>query len=267
MAELVGPVFWKTLREHRKGLFWWSVGMVGFLAFALGFYPTIKAEPSLNEIYAQSKALQAIAGTADITSPAGYLTRELFAITGPIAMMVYGIILGAGLIAAEESQKTLSLLLANPVSRLRVVWDKFAAMKTILFVLALVTFLSLLVFNPLFELNGLDTGKLAVATAMMYLVGLAFGSIAFLIGAATGNKGLAGGVAGALAFGMYLLNTIQSLVDSLHPYRWVSLFYYLDSNNAVNQYPTWWYPLVLIGVAAVCFGLSLLVFRRRDADA
>lgn len=257
-------VFRKTLRDNRRSLFWWSLGMVLFIAFALAFYPSIKSQPGLNQLYAQSKALQVFAGTADITSPAGYLTREVFAITGPIALIVYGVILGSAMIAGEETQKTLSPLLANPVSRARVIWNKFAAMKVILLTVTVSILISMLVFDPLFQLNGVDVGKMIVGMGMMFLIALAFGSIAFMIGALTGSKGLAGGIAGALAFAMYLLNTIQSLVDSLHPYRFASLFYYLDSNNAVLIYPTWWYALVLAGVSAACFLLSVLVFRRRD---
>jgi beta-exotoxin I transport system permease protein len=264
---MIGRLFFKTLRDSRKSLFWWSVGVVGFVAFALAFYPAIKSEPSLNQIYAQSKALQAFAGTADITSPAGYLTREVYAITGPIVLIVYGIILGTGLVAGEEGRKTLPLLLAQPVSRVRVIWDKFAAMKVALLLVAVLTFVSIAVFAPLFQLDGLDYGKMAVATGMMFLVGLAFGAIGFLIGAATGNRGLAGGVAGALAFAMYILNTLSGLVESLEPYKWSSLFYYLDANNALVQYPKWWYALVLGGVSVACFLASLAVFRRRDIHA
>lgn len=267
MSNIVGPLFWKTLRDNRKSLWWWTFGVVAFILFALAFYPSIKSQPSINELYAQSKALQAFVGTNDITSPVGYLVREVFAITGPIIMIVFGVILGSRMIAGEESGKTLPLLLANPISRTRVVWDKFAAMKVALLILAVAIFLSCIAFDPLFQLTGIDNGKMAVAMLMLFLVGLAFGSIAFLIGAATGNRGLAGGIAGALAFAMYLTNTLQGLVDSLEPYRWASLFYYLDSNNSLNQYPKFWYVLVLIGVSAVCFGLSLLVFRRRDIAA
>ena len=101
-------------------------------------------------------------------------------------------------------------------------------MKVTLLTLGVVTFLTLVVIDPLFELTGLNNGKLAVGVLMMVLLGLAFGAIGFLAGALTGNKGIAGGVAGGLAFAMYLLNTTAQIVDSVHDYRWLSLFYYSE---------------------------------------
>lgn len=260
-------VFWKTLRDDRRSLFWWSFGIAVFILFAMSFYPSIKDQPSLNQLYAQSKALQAFTGTSDITSPAGYMTREVFAITGPIILIIYGIIQGTAAIAGEEIQKTLPLLLANPISRFRVAWDKFAAMKVTLLIVSAVIFATIALFASSFQMHGLDVGKMGVATLMMFLIGLAFGAIGFLIGTATGNRGLAGGIAGGLAFAMYLVNALQGLVDSLHPYRFLSLFYYLNPENSLTAYPKVWYGLVLAGVPAVCFLLSWLAFQRRDVAA
>ncbi len=261
--RLVGPLFWKTLLDHRKSLFWWSLGTVLFLLFALAFYPSIKDQPGLDTLY-QSKALKAFVGDNDITSPAGYLTRELFTIVGPVLFIIFGITLGTEAIAGEESKKTLSLLVANPISRFRVIYDKFAAIKVMLLTLAVVTFLTVVIVDPIFQLTGINNGKVAVGVLLMFLLGLAFGAIGFAIGAVTGNRGVAAGVAGALAFAMYLLNTIQQIVDSLHPYRWLSLFYYANSDHAVTQYPQWWFIVVLAGVSLAGFIVSWAVFRRRD---
>lgn len=256
------PVFRQALRENRRSLFWWTVGTAGFIVFAMAFYPSIKDQPGLNQLYA-SKALQAFVGTGDITSPVGYMTREVFALTGPIVLLVYGIIAGTALLAGEEGRKTLPLLLSNPVSRTAVLLGKFGTLKALLLTVTIGMLAAVALVGPLFSVS-LPLGHLISAFAMMFLLGLGFGTFGFMLGAVTGNRGLAGGITGALAFAMYLLNTLQTFIEPLQPYRFASLFYYYDPENAVIQYPDAVDVLVLVGIPAICLAVAVLVFRRRD---
>ena len=258
------PVFRQALKENRRSLFWWTVGTAGFIVFAMAFYPSIKDQPALNQLYA-SEALQAFVGTGDITSPVGYMTREVFSLSGPLVLMIYGIITGTALLAGEEGRKTLPLLLANPVSRTGVLLGKFATLKALLLTVSLGMLAVICLFGPLFELS-FPFGHLISAFAMMFLLGLGFGSIGFLIGTATGKRGLAGGITGAVGFAMYLLNTLQTFIEPLQPYRFASLFYYYDPENAVIDYPKLLDVAVLVGVSVVCLGAAIMIFRHRDLN-
>jgi ABC-2 type transport system permease protein len=232
-------LFTKTLYDNRRSLFWWCLGSAFFVAFVIPLYPSIKGQPELNQIFQNSKELSALIGTTDVTSPYGYLIRELFSIMGPLFLIIYGISLGTGAVAGEEGKKTLGLLLANPIERWRVVQDKFLAM------LVSLTLVSVLA---------------------MFLLGLAFGSIGFLIGAITGNRSLASGIAGAIAFAMYMFDFLRQVVESLDPYRFASLFYYYGTNTLLVEPAHWGNLAVLAAVPVLCIGLSALVFSRRDIN-
>lgn len=257
----------KALRDYRKSMFWWSLGSFALILFVVALYPTFKDTTSLTQLYQSSEEIVALVGQQDITTPVGFLTQEIFSIMAPLFLIIYGISLGAGSIAGEEGRRTLPLLLANPVSRGRIVYEKYAAMKVALLVIAVVVFVSIAVLAPLFEMDNLDLAKLATASFMTFLIGLAFASIAFLVGALSGNRAAATGIASALGLGMYLLYVMEQLVDSLEPYRFLSLFHYFEPGTVLAEFPSAENVLVLGAVSIVGFGLSLLVFRRRDVRA
>jgi len=123
------------------------LGLIGFVALIVSVYPTVHSNPSLNKLaqdYPQAlKAFIAFGGQVDYTTPAGYLGIELFSLMVPLLLMIAAIGTGAGAIAGEEERGTLELLLANPVSRARVVLEKSAALALEIAALGLVLWLAL----------------------------------------------------------------------------------------------------------------------------
>ena len=43
-------VFLKTLRDARRALVWWILGLVGFVALIVAVYPTVRDNPELNKL-------------------------------------------------------------------------------------------------------------------------------------------------------------------------------------------------------------------------
>jgi ABC-2 type transport system permease protein len=85
----------------------------------------------------------------------------------------------------ERSTATFTLLLANPVSRRRVVLEKLLALVVELAVLGLVLWVALVVGGPIVDL-GISTWNAAAATLAAVLLALLFGCVALLVGAASG---------------------------------------------------------------------------------
>ena len=40
----------KTLRDSRRGLLLWSVGLIGMVALMMAVYPTVRDDPALNDL-------------------------------------------------------------------------------------------------------------------------------------------------------------------------------------------------------------------------
>lgn len=259
-------IFWKTLRDNRKALFWWSLGLILFVLVNVLFYPDFKNQTEFNKLL-DSDALKAFVGNiTSFTSPEGYMNAQWFALMAPVLLIIYAVGQGTGLIAGEENRRTLPLLLANPVSRERIVWGKFAALKAGVLLLAAVQLAALAVSGPFFELH-YNFWHLASASISLFLLALMFGGIAFLIGAATGNRSVATGVTVTLAAAGYLLNSLAPLVKDLGPYQKYSPFYLYYDNDPLTNGLDWGHAAILAAIILGLFLLSVLAFRRRDVAA
>src|SRR6478672_10239540 len=146
-SRMLRNVALKSLRDIRRGFLWWSLGLIGFVALIVSVYPTVHSNPSLNKLaqdYPEAlQAFIAFGGTVDYSSAAGYLGIELFSLMVPLLLLVAAIGTGAGTIAGEEERGTLELLLANSVSRTRVVLEKTVALVAEIAGLGLVLWLAL----------------------------------------------------------------------------------------------------------------------------
>lgn len=259
--------FLKTLRDTRRALVWWSLGLIGTAALMIAVYPTVRDNPDLNKMvqdYPEAlKAFIAFGGDLDYVSGAGYLGSELFSFMVPLLLLVAAIGAGARAIGGEEERGTLDLLLANPISRRRLVVDKLAALAIEVAILALMLWLSLLVGVEIVGMN-VSAAHLAGATASAALLAFAFGAIALLLGAATGRRAVAIGVAGAGAVAAYLVNSLAALVDFLEPAKQVSPFYHYVASDPLRHGLGLDHVTFLIVLALIAAALAAITFDRRD---
>ncbi len=257
----------KSLRDIRRGFFWWSLGLIGFVALIVSVYPTVHSNPSLNKLaqdYPEAlQAFIAFGGAVDYSSAAGYLGIELFSLMVPLLLLVAAIGTGAGTIAGEEERGTLELLLANPVSRTKVVLEKTAALVFEVAGLGLVLWLALWVGALATDMS-ISAGHLAAATLSAVLLALAFGAIAVLLGAATGRRAVAVGLTAAVAVAAYLVNGLAPLVHALEVPQKLSPFYHYAAGDPLRHGLSWSHLAVLVAIAVVATALAPVVFSRRD---
>jgi ABC-2 type transport system permease protein len=262
--------FLKTLRDTRRALLWWSLGLIGLATLMIAVYPTVRDNPDLNKMvkdYPEAlKAFIAFGGELDYVSGAGYLGSELFAFMVPLLLLIAAIGAGARAIAGEEERGTLDLLLANPISRRGLVVDKLAALASEVALLALVLWLSLLVGVEAVGMN-VSAVHLASATGSAALLAFAFGAIALLLGAASGHCALAIGVTAAGAVAAYLVNSLAALVDFLEPARKASPFYHYAASDPLRHGLALGHVSFLAALALIAAALAALAFDRRDLAA
>jgi ABC-2 type transport system permease protein len=264
---MLGSVFAKSLRDLRRSFAWWSLGLAGYVALIVAVYPTIRDNPDLNELvesYPEAlKAFIAFGGELDFTSAAGYVGSELFSFMIPALFLVASVGNGAGSIAGEEERGTLDLLLSAPLSRTRVAVEKLGAMCTEVAGLGLVLWFALWVGARAFGMD-LSAGDLGAAVVVLVVLAASYGSIAFMLAAATGRKALAIGVTVALAVAAYLVNTLAPLADALEPFQKISPFYHYAAADPLRQGLDLWHTLFLLGVGAATAAVGVVLFARRD---
>ena len=260
-------VFLKSLRDLRRSFAWWTVGLAGYVALIASVYPTVRDNPDLEKLvesYPEAlKAFVAFGGQFDFTSAAGYLGSELFSFMMPALFLVAAVGHGAGTLAGEEERGTIDLLLSSPLSRTRVALEKLAAMCVELAALGVVLWLALWVGARAFSME-VSVAHLASATALLVVLALAYGAIAFMVAAATGRKTLAIGLTVALAVGAYLVNSLASLVEVLEPFQKATPFYHYAVADPLRQDLDPWHTLFLLAVGAGAAAAGVLLFDRRD---
>jgi ABC-2 type transport system permease protein len=255
----------KELRDQRRALIGWGGGLVAMVALYGSFWPSIRDNAEQFESYMESlpEALQSWIGELSIATPVGYLQGELFTFLGPALMLVFAIGAGARSVAGEEEQGTMDLLAATPATRGRIVVEKFTAMTLTALGIGLVLWLAIVTLGPLFDLT-VPVDRVAAATLMLVMLGVAFGAIAMFLGCWLGRRGLAIGISAGLAVALYLVNALAPAVDGLEWAAKLSPFYYYDQGPPLAEGLDPVNALVLAAIAAAAAIGSVLAFDRRD---
>jgi ABC-2 type transport system permease protein len=263
----VNGLFAKSLNDMRRSFIGWAIALIGVAAMYAAFYPSVRNSAAALNRYLQNlpEAVRSVIG-GDYTSPAGYLRSETFSSLGLILLLVWAIGAGGRAIAGEEESGTLDLLMSVPVTRRRVLLDKFASILVVAACLSVALFLTLELLGPPFELV-VPAAHLAAACFMLWLLASSFAAIALAAGSATGRRAWADAVAGGLAVATYVLNAIAPSVNALKVLRPLSPFrWYLEPDPLVHGVNLAGVG-VLVGITVAGVGAALLMFERRDLAA
>lgn len=258
----------KTLRDRRRSLAWWSVGIFGYLLGIGAFYPIVAENQqqfeSLLETYPEELlAVMGVTGEESLFDPVGFIQAEALGWIVPLVFAIYGAVQGARAVAGEEEAGTIDLVMATSLTRSGLVWQKLLALALAETVLGVALFVSIVLGGSLFDFE-IALGNVAAASLMAVLLGVFFGSLALAVGAATGLRGLSVGVVSFVAAGTYLLNSLGGLVEGMKALRPISPFYYYGSSNPLRNGLDVQHALVLAGAALLLLGVALAAVRSRD---
>lgn len=252
-------VFTKTLRDLRWQVFWYGAGLAALAALVVYVYPSYSEQFADFEI---PEALQAFIGDADFATPQGFLAAEFFSWV-PILTVIFAIMAGTSLLAGEEAEGTLDLLLAQPVGRVKLALEKMAGFAASSLAVMLLAYAGWLVSVPFVDID-VSLGRLLVATLELVPVVLLFGAAAMWCGAMFPDRKLATGVVTAFAVASYFLNYLAALVDVLEPLAWLSVFHYVGSRETLTDSFDPLNVAVTLIVTAALAALALACFERRD---
>lgn len=260
-------LLWSELRLRRLSLIIWAVAVGLLVMMIVAVYPSVRDSPGLDAIYADlSPAAQALLGGSDLTSPAGYLNTQLFAFFLPAVLLVYVLGRSAATMAGEEEDRTLDLLLAQPLARWNAYLQKAAAVSVGLLILCLATLLPLLAFNSAVQFD-LQVANLTAIVLQMGLFCLALGMWTQALSAATGRKVVGLGAVTGYVVVSYLVYGLSTSISWLEPLRPLSLWRWYLGNDPLQTGFGLTECVVLAGTTAVGIAVGLWFFERRDLHA
>lgn len=259
---MLSSITLKTVFEKRWSMLAWFAGLFLTTVVIMLLFPTLRdtfgkalndVPESIKGILGDATTYQRINGFIDIQ----VLAQMVF------MTIVCGIILFTGVIAGDENEGTLQTLLANPVSRTKVYFEKLAGASLLLFIVNLSIFLGTLVGAAIVS-ESVDIVRLALACFMLYVVTLLFSVIGFSIGAVTGKRGLAGALAGTLAFVSYLITNLVSSVKMLKSVNRFSPYEYFNKPSVLDNGVEIIDLIILISISFVFIIIGYVFFTKRD---
>ncbi|WP_198652829.1 ABC transporter permease subunit [Actinocorallia populi] len=252
-------MFTKTLFDNRRIFTVWALA-TGLLALMYaGFYPQITADTAASVPEAMSGF-----GFDDMGSAAGYLQGAVFGLLVPLLVTFYGAATGARMISADEESGYLDLLLAHPISRTRLLLQRFAALATGAVLIAAAVLGAMLAIRAGAELDTISAGGFAAQAVTLALLALVFGALATAIGAATGKgRATVFGAAAGIGVLAYAVNGFAPQIGADRLRRLTPFHYYIGGEPLKNGLPLA-DVCVLAAVTAVLLGAGTWRFARRD---
>lgn len=262
---MLSTLLTKSWRDHWKGLASWAGGLIAIAAIQLWVYPSIKESSAgvSQMIESYPEAFKEVFRMTDYTSGSGFLNVELFSFMVPLILIAVGVSWGASATAEEEHRGTADILLALPVSRVRIIVTKMIATALVLLGLCLVLTATLIIGTRLVDID-VPAANLFAASFSCALLGMLYASLGFLMGALVGRPGIATGVGIALGIAAFVLYSLAPLVDTfdavtpVNPFQWA-----LGGDPIINGLAlsdVGW----LAGTSVVILAASVIAFNRRD---
>ena len=259
-------VLTRTLAERRRPLAWWALGIALLVALNVAFYPSVRDSSGLAD-YSKDlpKAMRALfaGGETNLISPTGYLNSQIFALMGPLVLLIFGIGLGSWAVAGEEERGTLDLLLAQPLRRADFVLQRFAALALLVLILTATLLATVALGARIVDLN-IAFGHLLAASGSVALLTLLFGAVALAVGSIWPGRGRAIAIASGLAIAAWMLDGFGQAVDFLDPWRPLSPYYQALGTNPLRDGVPWPSWALLAGLTALVVGAAVVGLKRRD---
>ena len=208
-------VFWREFKAHRKGLIWWSFGML-FMVYAgmakFGAYATSSVD--ISKVFdTMPKVVMAVLGMRDVDISKAIGFFVILFIYLIVMAAIHASLLGAGVLTEEELDRTSEFLYAKPISRAKAVTAKMSAALLTVTILNVVTTVSSVIFVAAYNKDKSATTEVLMMMVGMYLAQLLFLAAGLAAASIIKNPKRAASVVSAYLFGTYFISLWLDVTD------------------------------------------------------
>lgn len=261
-------LFLHEMKSYWKFLLFWSIGIVAMIGGGMGKFTAIygSAGSGIGTMLAQlPKAFLAMFGMVnlEVTSLAGYYGVIHFYLV--IMGAIYAIILGAGILAKEERDKTAEFLMVKPVTRSWVLVQKLLA--GLIYILAFVVIdylISAVLIAKIAPKENISV-EMALMMGSMLLVMLAFYCVSFGLSGALKDNRKSSMIMISIMGASYIGSVVIDMLDNIGWLRPFVMFKYFPTDLIVKNltlepvYLGLAFLWILVGLA-----MAFVRFPRRD---
>lgn len=270
----LGSVFGKTIRDSRRATIIVG-GAIGILLLVvaggiISQFGTVEARREIGSIVdAVPPVMQGLAGKpVNVETLGGYIQYKYGGFL-PLVTGLWSILALSSTLAGESRRGSLDFLLAAPISRRRIAWQKIGGHVLMLAIAMTLIGAATAIAGSVFDsLPGdeIPVGAAFSFAAWLGLMALVAGSLAFMLAPFVG-RGSAAGLAGGVMLGGFLLNGYRTAIPELEPFANLTWFgWTADHIPLANQFDTT--SLIVVAIVAVAFLIvGVEAFARRDLGA
>ncbi|HWU22470.1 MAG TPA: ABC transporter permease subunit [Nocardioides sp.] len=251
------------LRLRRRSIAAYSLGLAGYTFLIVALYPTFRHDAGLDQLTSSNPTLSALFGASgSLTSPAGWMNANLYANFLPLFALLMTIGYGAFAVAGQDEDGTLGEIAGLPLTRDRILVQKVLALAGLSLLVPVVCSAVTLAGRA----YGIDLPASALVQTTLSSAVMAFdlGLVALAVGAWTGRRATALGVAAGVAATAYVVSSLAPVVAVVHHLRYLSPIYWGVGADQIHDGVGIASASLLLALAIVGVLAARIGFRRLD---
>jgi ABC-2 type transport system permease protein len=265
------PIFWRFIKDKKYIFVGYLIGSVAFLEMYVALFPSFSkvAQDKINLLMqSYPKEIWTVMGLDPAKLSFGHIesfvATEQYSFIWPILLIILAISLANAAIVSDIEKGTIELILAQPISRLKIYLSRYLAGAAILTVFVFSSVYAIIPLTKIHHVPMYCQNNLTIAISGL-LLSLSIYSIAMFASSIFSDKGKVSFITAGFVILTYVLNILAGLKDALKDLKYVSFFHYYSAmtNFVDNQFVAYsfWFFMGLILAFSL---LGALWFNRRD---
>lgn len=257
----------QELRSYLKTMLFWILGIIFMVGAGIGKYEAFSSGGNMDIgqiLDTMPKAFLAIFGLAGI--PIGSFGGFYGMIYAYVTVMgaVFSIMIGSGILAKEERDKTAEFLMVKPISRMKILLVKLAAAMTLVVIFVAVTWgTSSAIINTVSPEDTIAS-ELAFMMMALFIIMMFYLSISFFMAAFLKDAKKSSQLSLTVMLTSYMLGVVMGIVDNTDFLRVLVPFQYFRVIELLELSLNPFYLGFTIVVSVVAIVASAYYYPKRD---
>lgn len=257
----------QELKSYLKTMLFWILGIIFMVGAGIGKYEAFSSGGNMDIgqiLDTMPKAFLAIFGLAGI--PIGSFGGFYGMIYAYVTVMgaVFSIMIGSGILAKEERDKTAEFLMVKPISRMKILLIKLAAAMTLVVIFVAATWgTSSAIINTVSP-DDTIASELAFMMMALFIIMMFYLSISFFMAAFLKDAKKSSQLSLTVMLSSYMLGVVMGIVDNTDFLRVLVPFQYFRVTELLELSLNPFYLGFTIVVSVVAIVASAYYYPKRD---
>jgi ABC-2 type transport system permease protein len=258
-------IFLRELKANLRALIIWSVCMFLTVLSGMGKYTAYSSGGNSEVFDKMPHTMKALLGfgSFDVTTISGFFAL-LFVYMALIAA-IHAVLLGSGIIAKEERDKTTEFLIVKPVRRTTIITSKLLAALFNVIIINLVTLASSIAMIGVYNKGKDISGVIVTFFLSMFIIQLIFLTLGAMLSALMKNPKASGALAVGILMISYIISKVTDLTDKVNALNIFSPFKYFSYESMLRgDGLSLAISLLSLVLAAAFLALTYTFYLKRD---